>query len=54
MPLLFATPMGMPIEMCLLYWPIRWLVAYLIVTLFVNKIAFRLAQKIFGFKPGVQ
>ena len=52
MPLLFAIPNGMPLEVCLLWWPVRWVVAYFIVTLFVNKISFKLAQKVFGFKPG--
>lgn len=52
MPVIFAVPSGMPLEICFLYWPLRWVAAYFIVTLFVNKIAFRLAQKVFNFKPG--
>lgn len=52
MPLIFAIPNGMPIEVCLIWWPVRWVVAYFIVTLFVNRVAFGLAQKVFGFKPG--
>lgn len=53
MPLIFAVPSGMPLEICFLYWPFRWVVAYFIVTLFVNKIAFKLAKEIFDFKPGL-
>jgi len=52
MPLIFAIPNGMPLEVCLLWWPVRWVVAYFIVTLFVNKISFKLAQKVFGFNVG--
>lgn len=52
MPLIFAIPNGMPLEICILWWPVRWVVAYFIVTLIVNRISFKLAEKIFGFKPG--
>ena len=52
MPLIFALPNGMPFEVCLLYWPVRWVVAYFLVTLFVNKISFKLAMKVFNFRPG--
>lgn len=52
MPLIFAIPNGMPLDVCLLWWPVRWVVAYFIVTLFVNKISFKLAMKVFNFRPG--
>ncbi|MDO5849422.1 MAG: hypothetical protein Q4P18_07795 [Methanobrevibacter sp.] len=52
MPLIFATSMGMPIEICLLYWPLRWLVAYMIVTIFARPASLKLAKKIFGFEAG--
>ena len=28
MPLIFATPMGMPVEICFLMWPVRRVIAY--------------------------
>lgn len=54
MPLIFSIPMGMPIEICFLMWPIRWIVAYLLVTQAVHPIGFGLADKIFGFKMGMK
>ena len=54
MPLIFAVPMGMPIEMCFLMWPIRWVVAYCIVNFFVNPISLKLAGNIFGYELGMK
>lgn len=50
MPLIFATPMGMPIEECFMFWPLRWPVAYFLVVVIVNPVSFKLANKVFGFK----
>lgn len=50
MPLIFAIPSGMPLSTCILLWPIRWVVAYFLVVLFVNPAAFNLAERIFDFK----
>lgn len=52
MPVIFAIPHGMTLETCVEYWPVRWVVAYFIVTLLVQPVSFKLAGKIFGFKPG--
>ena len=45
MPLIFAVPMGSELDIILIYWPVRWLVAYLLITLIVNPISFALAKK---------
>lgn len=52
MPLIFAIPMGMPIITCLVYWPLRWVVAYFLVTLIVNPASFKLAEKVFNARIG--
>ena len=50
MPVIFAIPHGMSIETCILYWPLRWVVAYFIVVILIQPTSFKLAAKIFGFK----
>lgn len=54
MPIIFAIPHGMALETCVIYWPIRWVVAYFIVTLFVQPFSFKLAGRIFNFDPRKQ
>lgn len=50
MPLIFATPMGMPLTMCFQLWPLRWVVAYFLVVVIVNPVSFKLANKVFNFE----
>ena len=54
MPLIFATPMGMPLDICFLMWPIRWVVAYFIVNLIVHPLSLKLAGKLFDYKLGMK
>ncbi|MEE0901493.1 MAG: hypothetical protein UIB31_03095 [Methanobrevibacter sp.] len=54
MPLIFATPMGMSVEICFLMWPIRWVIAYFLVNLIVHPLGLKLAGKVFGFKLGMK
>ncbi len=51
MPVIFAIPMGTTLEIVLIYWPVRWLAAYLLITLIVNPTSFALAKKVFNFDP---
>ncbi len=51
MPLIFAVPMGSKLDIVLIYWPLRWLVTYLLITLIVNPTSFALAKKVFNFNP---
>ena len=48
MPLIFATPMGMPLEICFLMWPIRWVVAYFIVNLIPIGIFHKLDDELYN------
>ena len=54
MPSIFAVPRGMPVEICFLMWPIRWVVAYLIVNFIAHPLSLKLADKVFGFKLGMK
>ena len=52
MPAVFALPVGqLSFEFLVYLWPLRWVVAYLIVSPIVNPLAFKLAVKVFGFNP---
>ncbi len=52
MPLIFGVPIGqLPVDMLFYLWPVRWVVAYFVVSQIVNPLAFMLAGKIFGFNP---
>lgn len=52
MPIIFGTlPGHMTLEICLMGWPERWVVAYLIVTILVQPTSIRLSQKFFNFPP---
>lgn len=51
MPLIFAIPSGMPFEVCLIQWPIRWFIAYLLIIIFVSDLSVKLAKRVFGFNP---
>ncbi|MDO5828352.1 MAG: hypothetical protein Q4Q19_08835 [Methanobrevibacter sp.] len=50
---IFGIPNGLSVEMWFEMWPVRWLVAYLMVVIFVDDISFKLAMKVFGFRPGI-
>lgn len=39
-------------ENCLILWPLRWLVAYLLINTFVKDTGLKLAAKVFKFDPG--
>ncbi len=52
MPAIFGLPIGqLPVDLLFYLWPVRWVVAYLIVSQIVNPLAFKLAGKVFGFDP---
>ena len=57
MPIIFGvipfyiTGNGISLENCLLMWPIRWLVAYLLINTFVRSTGMKLAKKVFNFEP---
>ena len=52
MPLIFGVPNGQLSADVLFYmWPVRWVVAYFIVSQIVNPVSFKLAVKILGFNP---
>ena len=57
MPLIFGVipfyliGKGIGLENFLLMWPIRWLVAYLLITTFVRSVGMKLAIKVFNFNP---
>lgn len=50
---IFGIPNGLSVEMWFYMWPVRWLVAYLMVVTFVDDTSFKLAMKVFGFRPGI-
>lgn len=54
MPLIFSIPEGATVTACLEGWPLRWLVAYILVTQIVSKIAVKLSGKVFNFPPQEQ
>ena len=45
MPIIFG-------ENCLILWPLRWIVAYLLINTFVRETGLKLAAKVFKFNPG--
>ena len=52
MPAVFALPTGhLSFEFLVYLWPLRWVVAYLLVSQIVNPLAFKSAVKLFGFNP---
>lgn len=52
MALLFSYPQGMPVWLCFALWPVRWPVAYFFSNFICNPIGFKLAVKVFNFRPG--
>ncbi len=50
---IFGIPNGLSVDYWFMMWPVRWLVAYLMVVTFVDIYSFKLAMNVFGFKPGV-
>ena len=52
MALIFSYPQGMPVWLCFALWPIRWPVAYFFSNFICNPIGFKLAVKVFNFRPG--
>ena len=42
---------GLTAELCLILWPVRWVVAYLLINIIVYPIGFALADKVFNFNP---
>ena len=42
---------GMDPNLCLLLWPLRWIIAYLLIILIVYPLSLNLAEKIFHFNP---
>lgn len=51
MPAMFAIPMGMSVELCLIMWPLRWIAGYFVANLFIQPLGFKLAKDIFDFDP---
>ena len=51
MALIFGIPMGMPVEALFYLWPVRWVVAYLLINIVIYPIGFGLAEKVFHFNP---
>lgn len=43
---------GISLENCFILWPLRWVVAYLLINTFVRDIGLKLAAKVFKFNPG--
>ena len=43
---------GISLENCLILWPLRWIVAYLLINTFVRDTGLKLAAKVFKFNPG--
>ena len=52
MALIFSYPQGMPVWLCFALWPTRWPVAYFFSNFICNPIGFKLAVKVFNFRPG--
>lgn len=52
MVLIFSYPQGMPVWSCFALWPVRWPVAYFFSNFICNPIGFKLAVKVFNFRPG--
>ena len=58
MPIIFGvipfylTGNGISLENCLILWPLRWLVAYLLINTFFRDTGLKLAAKVFKFDPG--
>ncbi|WP_296861143.1 hypothetical protein [uncultured Methanobrevibacter sp.] len=52
MALIFSYPQGMPVWLCFALWPVRWPVAYFFSNFICNPIGFKLAVKVFNFRPG--
>ena len=52
MALIFAVPSGMPVWLCVMLWPVRWPVAYFFANFICNPLGFKLAVRVFGFRPG--
>ena len=48
----YLTGNGISMENCLILWPLRWLVAYLLINTFVRDTGMKLAAKVFKFDPG--
>ena len=42
---------GLEWDLCLILWPVRWAVAYLLINILIYPIGFGLAKKVFGFDP---
>ena len=51
MALIFSYPMGMPVWLCFALWPVRWPVAYFFANFICNPLGFKLAVKVFDFRP---
>lgn len=51
MALIFSYPMGMPVWLCFALWPLRWVVAYFFANFICNPLGFKLAVKVFNFRP---
>lgn len=54
MPAIFGLPTNLPFDVLIYMWPLRWIVAYFLVSQIVNPLAFKLAEKVFGFNPAAQ
>ncbi len=52
MVLIFSYPQGMSVWSCFTLWPVRWPVAYFFSNFICNPIGFKLAVKVFNFRPG--
>ena len=50
-PNILALDGGLPWDMCLYLWPLRWLTAYLLINIIVYPIGFGLAEIVFHFNP---
>ena len=42
---------GISLEYCIVLWPLRWIVAYLLINTFVRDTGLKLAAKVFNFNP---
>ena len=51
MALIFSYPIGMPVWLCFALWPVRWPVAYFFANFICNPLGFKLAVKVFDFRP---
>ncbi|MBE6504706.1 MAG: hypothetical protein E7Z73_03030 [Methanobrevibacter millerae] len=51
-PLIFGWGFGgLPLDIFLYMWPVRWFVAYCLINFIVRPLAFKLAIKVFNFNP---